>query len=369
MKIIMVTNEFPPSIGGVQTHVYELSRAMVRLGHDVVVITRLADNILPATEEMDGVRVYRHKLPNNHLVYDWKLHRILKKLIKNQGFEVVHIHGMRPLDACKRLNVPIIFTNHTSSFLKRVKKGPKVLEKMRKQLAVAELVLAPSDELVDATLMTGYDGATQFISNGVDVNRFFPAENDWREKLNIPTEAFVAVLARRLVEKNGVLYFAKAIALAHRSDLHVIVAGDGADRTSFEKIINDAGCSDRVHMLGGVDNNQMPSIFSAGDVSILPSLMEATSIAGLEAMACGLPLIGTNVGGIPVIIDHDKTGLLVEPRSPEALSEALITLCDNRELTMQMGKASLERVTAEFSWDIIAEQTIQSFNRVSSKRS
>ena len=359
MKIIMVSNEFPPSIGGVQTHVYELSRAMVRLGHHVTVVTRLSDLSLPKEEFMDGVKVIRKKLSNNHFLYDFKLHRLLKKLIQKEGYQALHIHGMRPLKACKGLGVPVVFTNHTSSFLKRAKKGAKVLEKMRKQLVIADHILAPSDELVEATLKTGYEGPTSFISNGVDIGRFFPRENQIRVGLGIPEDAFVVVLARRLVEKNGVLYFAKAIAMTKREDLHVIVAGDGADRSAFEKIVEYAGCQDRVHFLGGVDNNKMPEVFSAGDVSVLPSLMEATSIAGLEAMACEIPLIGTNVGGIPVIIEDYQSGILVEPKSPEELSNAMIKLCDDRALAKEMGAYSLDKVKKEFSWDVIAQKTLE----------
>ncbi len=352
----MVSNEFPPSIGGVQTHVYELSRAMVRLGHEVVVITRQKDKHWPKHEVIDGVEVQRCWLPNNHVLYNWLLKKRLLNLIRGRGFECVHIHGMRPLGGCKNLGVPVVFTNHTSSFLKRIKKGKAVLGKMRRQLSVADFVLAPSDELVDATLVTGYEKPVKFISNGVDVNRFYPVANNLRESLGIPSDAFVAVLARRLVEKNGVLFFAEAISTIDHEDFHVVVAGDGADRGTFENII--APVKNKVHMLGGVDNTRMPEVFSAGDVSVLPSLMEATSIAGLEAMACGLPLVGTNVGGIPVIIDDGKTGLLVEPASPSSLKEALLKLYNDRNLTQQMAKASIDKVQADFSWDEIARRTI-----------
>ncbi|GAA3968264.1 glycosyltransferase family 4 protein [Allohahella marinimesophila] len=358
MKVVMVSNEFPPSVGGVQTHVHELAKAMVRGGNRVVVVTRQSDGALPDSEIMDGIDVRRYPLPNSHLFYDFKLRRILKKLISTEGFEVVHIHGMRPLSAAKGLGVPVVFTNHTSSFLKRATQGPKVLEKMRRQLVIADMVLAPSDELVQATLATGYDKPPRFISNGADTNRFYPRSSDLRSRLNIPVDAFVVVLARRLVEKNGVLYFAKAIADLDLPKLHVLVAGDGAERAEFERIIKAAGRSENVHMLGAVANTDMPGVFSAGDVGILPSLMEATSIAGLEAMACGLPLIGTRVGGIPVIIDDRRSGILVEPRSPEALAEAISELYHDRDLAAAMGKTSLELARQKFSWDVIAAETV-----------
>ncbi|MCX2783389.1 glycosyltransferase family 4 protein [Microbulbifer thermotolerans] len=358
MKILMLSNEFPPSIGGVQTHVYELAKALVRAGHRVAVVARRAEKSLSKFEIMDGIEVHRLKLPNSHLMYDWKLSRFLKKQVRENGFEVAHVHGMRPLKAAARAGVPVVFTNHTSSFLKRVKKGQKVLDKMRRELELASVVLAPSEELVEATRTTGYGGETVFISNGVDTGRFYPTDSALRKTLGIPASAMVFVLARRLVEKNGVLHFAKAIGRVQRDNFHVIVAGDGEDREQFEQIVADAGCSARVHMLGGVDNQKMPEVFAAGNVSVLPSLMEATSIAGLEAMACGLPLIGTRVGGIPVILHHEKTGLLVEPASPDALAQAMRYCCDNQEVVHTMGQAALDRARREFSWDKIAEQTL-----------
>lgn len=101
----------------------------------------------------------------------------------------------------------------------------------------------------------------------------------------------------------------------------------------------------------------MPEIFRSADISVLPSLAEATSIAGLEAMASGLALVGTNVGGIPTIIYDGVTGLIVPPRDPAALAEALDSLCANSETRKAMGQAARARVEAEFSWPKIAEET------------
>lgn len=359
----MVSNEFLPSIGGVQTHVYELAIAMVRLGHKVAVVTRQKSSLnVPDVECMEGVDIYRHKLPNNHLIYDWALKRILKRLVTTEGFDCIHVHGMRPLTAAKKVGVPVFFTNHTSSYLKRIKGNSKTIEKMRKQFEGVKVILAPSQELKDATVASGYKGPVHFVSNGVDHHRFYPQPSELRKQLGIPDGAFVAVLARRLVEKNGVLYFAKAITAIDDKDFYVIVAGDGVDRPEFESIINQGGCSDRVKFLGGVDNKAMPSVFSAGNISVLPSLMEATSIAGLEAMACGLALVGTNVGGIPYIIDDNNTGLLVNPADAESLSKAIKYCLDNREHCAGMSQRALEQVHQRFSWDIIAEQTLQYFH-------
>lgn len=360
----MVSNEFPPSLGGVQTHVYELSRALIQNGHQVHVITRKRDKSWPSNEVMDGIMVTRLELPDSHFIYNWKLGRKISKINKKTPFDVIHVHGMQPLKSAVRTNIPVIFTNHTSGFLKRVEQGKLQLIKMRKQLAQCALVLAPSKELIEATQKTGHPGPYSFIANGVDNRKFYPSDSPIRSKLGIPKAAFVVILARRLVEKNGVLFFANALVSLEDPNIHFIIAGDGADGDAFDAIIENAPCASRVHRLGGVLNNDMPNIFRAGDCAVLPSLMEATSISGLEAMSSGLALIGTRVGGIPVIIEDNVTGLLVPPRDPAALACAITQLSTDRVSTNRMGEKAVEKIELEFTWKRIAEKTAEAYNSV-----
>ncbi|MFE8072892.1 glycosyltransferase family 4 protein [Marinobacteraceae bacterium S3BR75-40.1] len=357
----MLTNEFPPSIGGVQTHVDELSRALVALGHEVHVITRWKDKATAKLENRDGVQVHRIPLAKSHWFYDRQLRRQIRKLHREGPVDILHVHGMRPLKACGGLGIPVVFTNHTSSFLRRVKQTQKVRDKMLSQLRVAQLILAPSEELADATRECGYTGPVTFIANGVDVEKFSPGNSGLRKRLDIPADAFVVALARRLYEKNGVLFLAEAVAKLNHPRLHLVVAGAGSDREAFEKIVGEGGVAGRTHMLGGVANAEMPELYRGCDVSVLPSLLEATSIAGLEAMACGLPLIGTNVGGIPAILRNGDNGLLVEPRSPQQLADALGTLISDPERCRQMGQRSRERAVEEFSWNSIAQKTLEAY--------
>ena len=121
--------------------------------------------------------------------------------------------------------------------------------------------------------------------------------------------------------------------------------------------------SERVTMLGSVNNNDMPDIYRACDISVLPSLMEATSITGLESMASGLVLVGTKVGGIPALIEEGKTGFLVPPRDPEAMAEKLIPLIRDKARCKQMGEAAREKAKTEFSWPVIAGQTVEVYRK------
>ena len=111
-------------------------------------------------------------------------------------------------------------------------------------------------------------------------------------------------------------------------------------------------------LLGSVPNDAMPRLHSASDVAVLPSLLEATSIAGLETMACGVPLLGTAVGGIPEIVTDGVEGTLVPPRDPGALASALERMLVNADGRRAMGARARERVVHEFSWQAISRRSV-----------
>ncbi len=364
MNILMVTNEFPPAIGGIQTHVDELSQALAGFGHQLDVVTRHKDCSSAKQEKRGKVCVHRIRLAGNHLVYDRQLLGAVRQLSAERKIEIVHVHGMRPLNVCGKLNIPLIFTNHTSSFLKRIQTGPRQQKKMRKLLSRVSMVIAPSPVLVAATKQTGYDHPVHFISNGVDIERFAPGSESRRKSLGIGHRDFVMLFAGRLHQVKGTDTLAAALEMLNLPGLHLVVAGDGEERDKLAAAADSHLGASRVHMLGSVPNTEMPQVYRAADVVVLPSLMEATSIAGLEAMACGMPLVGSRVGGLPQIIDEGANGLLVPPESPSDLVTAIRTLYSDPELRTRMGRQSRKRVVESFSWEKIAKQTEKHYYRL-----
>ncbi|MEJ1406478.1 MAG: glycosyltransferase family 4 protein, partial [Candidatus Sedimenticola sp. (ex Thyasira tokunagai)] len=166
-----------------------------------------------------------------------------------------------------------------------------------------------------------------------------------------------------LVEKNGVTVFAEAVAALKELPVRLLFAGDGEERSKVEQILRDNGMFDQSIFLGGVPNPQMPDVYRAADISVLPSFMEATSITGLESMACGIPLVGTTVGGIPTLINDRETGLLVPPGDPATLGEALAQLARDPEQRQQMGTAARSRAEEKFSWRGIASRTLDIYQQ------
>ncbi len=357
MNIALISVDFAPNVGGVAAHVVELGKALAKIGHRVHVITLpIADKCAPL-EEWQGMTVHRPSIPKNKPFYTLMMHRWLKKFLKTTPIDVLHVHGMRPLEATKGLSVPVLFTNHTSGYLRRIEKGPKVYAKLAKRLNHICHVLAPSQELCDATRVVGYTKSIDFIANGVDVDRFTPNQD------KTSRDEVTVLLARRLVDKNGVTVFAEAVAALADLPVKLVFAGNGPERDKVEAILKKNGLYTKALFLGDVPNGEMPEIYRNADISVLPSFMEATSITGLESMASGLPLVGTRVGGIPTIIDEGVSGLLVPPGDPKAQGVALRELVIDAEKRHAMGEQARERAVKLFSWEGIASQTADIYQR------
>jgi glycosyltransferase involved in cell wall biosynthesis len=229
MRVLMLTSEFPPRIGGVATHVAELARAVRALGVHVSVVA-------PATPPAPGPedQVIRHSpYVRAQPLADWLLGRWCRKLLMTQPFDLLHVHGLRPLRAAISSGLPVVFTNHTSGFLQTVAAGGLRRRRLGHLLAGCAHVLAPSEELVDAARAAGYAGAATYIPNGVDADRFSPGQA-WslRKRWGIEPEEAAVVIARRLVPKNGVADAARALGLTAPS-VHFVFAGDGAERVAI----------------------------------------------------------------------------------------------------------------------------------------
>ena len=372
MHILLLSTEYPPHQGGIASHVYELARAFTHsCGAKVSVFAPYADDNEFAPFVDEKIDVYRPKWRlTGKPFYDWSLHKWLRDFIAENAdtnpVDVIHVHGLKPLGATAGLNVPVVFTNHSSGFLKKLNGSARTQAKVKRQMSHVSHVLAPSDELVDATHTLGYAGDSTFISNGVDENKFHrPASSQSRETLRrnwgVERDDVVVLLARRLHEKNGVRYLAESAQYLKDTKIVFVIAGDGDQKPEMERLFADANMTDRVVWLGGIPNHEMPNVYNACDVSVLPSLMEATSITGLESMACHLPLVGTRVGGIPHLIDDNVSGLLVEPRDAKSLATALAVLSKNKSKRLTMGNSARRRVETKFSWSQIAKQTINVF--------
>lgn len=230
---------------------------------------------------------------------------------------------------------------------------------LKRLLKRPNLFLAPSRELLETPFPI--PAKKKYIPNGVDASKYaFNKQKrlEIRKRFSFSDDDRVAIVTRRLVPKNGVIYLAKASQYLTNDQLKFILIGDGPEKEAIEREFIK-NCGRRAILLGNMTHDEIIEYYSAADFSILPSLMEATSISGLEAMAAGLPLVGTNVGGIPELITNGENGYLCRPQDPEDLADKISNLL-SEDLTA-FGHASRQRIEKDFEWKRIAEKTLHAY--------
>ena len=349
MRILQQCIYFPPEVGGLESHAYYLCRELVRMGHHVTMMTSLSQPGLRARDNLGGVEVVRKWFPRKRTPAGWAAHTLATvphymRLARHA--DILHaqtfasaLPGMR---ARRRFGHPLVITLHTSHFLKLAKK-PAWRPVLRRIVKSADWLLAASEEIRDVALELYRHPRAEALTNGVDTELFAPHAGGLRRR-----ERPRIIVPRRLFEKNGVEYFIRAVPLIRaQMNVDAVLVGDGPERERLERLAGELGVSDSVRFLGRRANEEMPALLADADVAVLPSLMEATSVAALEAMSCGVPVAASCVGGLPEIVD-ESVGTLFEPADPASLASALVALLQRADLDA-VGRQARQRVVQSWS--------------------
>ncbi|MCX7626282.1 MAG: glycosyltransferase family 4 protein [Candidatus Sumerlaeaceae bacterium] len=208
------------------------------------------------------------------------------------------------------------------------------------------------------------------IYNGVDTDRFRPNCAEYREQLiaklfpeTNPQRVFLVGAAGNLRPIKGYdVLLQAAVLLRHLSNFRFIVWGEGSERDRLEKAIESYGLK-KYFVLGGFVNN-LPECLASCDCFVQPSRYESFGLAAAEAMACGLPVIASNVGGLPELIDDGRTGFLVSPEQPHAIASHIRFLAENADLRQEMGKLAATRVRQYFTVERMVGEYLQLYSRL-----
>jgi glycosyltransferase involved in cell wall biosynthesis len=347
---------FSPEVGGLESHIRFLCRALVERGHEVDAVTSRSRRDLAPYEVLDGIRVWRTWLPGRHTV-GWAAHALFSMprfRALAEAADVLHAQDIAAIAPCmlaqRVRNAPIVTTWHTSHFLKRAP-SPFWRPVFRQFLRAADRNLAASEEIAAVARAIAPGVPVEAVTNGVDTTFFqktdpaLPPAPEGRARLIAP---------RRLFEKNGIEHLVRAVPrILEEADVEVVIVGDGPERERLERLANELGVTERVEFLGSRAHAEMPGLLSSADLAVFPSLMEATSIAALESMACELPVAASRVGGLPEIVD-DEVGALFEPASPESLASAVIELLRGGRF-QDMGRRARARVVERWSNERLAD--------------
>jgi glycosyltransferase involved in cell wall biosynthesis len=247
-----------------------------------------------------------------------------------------------------------VATFHTSHFLVRAQQR-RWKPILRRLVAWPAHALAASTEIALVAEALAPGTRVEPVTNGVETDRFRPVEPSH------PAEPGVrqVIVPRRLFPKNGVEFAVRALPIvaALVPGVRFLFVGDGPERARLEALAAELGVADRARFLGALPHDAMPGMLSSAEVAVFPSLMEATSVAALECMACGLPVVASNVGGLPEIVDAE-VGALVPPADPEALAQAIVATLDRPD-RVEAGVRARRRVVDHWSNDRLVERHLE----------
>jgi len=287
--------------------------------------------------------------------------------------DVAHAHfwmsGLASLHAAAATGVPVAQTFHALGSVKRRHQGDKDTSppgRIGAERALGRrvdvVVATCSDEVTELGRLGVPAERVRVVPCGVDVEHFRPGPRG--EVTGLPRRARHRLLCiGRLVERKGIDTVVDA--LADLPDAELVVAGgpsadelpSDAEARRLDELAAARGVRDRVRLVGRVDHDDMPALVRSADVVVATPWYEPFGIVPIEAAACGVPVVGSAVGGLLDTVQDGRTGLLVPPRDPAALTAALRSLLDDPDRRAAFGAAARRRAVARYGWDRVAAQT------------
>jgi glycosyltransferase involved in cell wall biosynthesis len=391
MRIAMVSEHASPlavlggvDAGGQNVHVAALAGALADRGHDVVVYTRADSPSLPRRVAMRPRVCVEHVTagPKSPVAKDDLLPFMgsfatgLAERWRRDRPDVVHAHfwmsGLASLRAAAICGVPVVQTFHALGTVKRrwqVEQDtspPSRIETERWIGCSATRIIATcTDEVAELRAMGVADEVVDVVPCGVDVSIFRPASQVVRASRHAPRLLIVS----RLVPRKGVEDAIRALALLPAAEL-VVVGGPSADRLDddpevgrLRQVMAECGVSGRVRLMGHLRHEDLPAMIGSSDVLLAVPWYEPFGITVLEAMACGVPVVASAVGGMLDTVAAGVTGVFVNSRDPRSIAAGTGWLLSDQQRRAAMGRAGVERVSNRYTWQRIAEQTEDSYCR------
>lgn len=367
-KILMVSYDYLPNIGGIAVYVHELSKALQNMGHKIIIVTCYRSNGTKVKQEYhESIEIYRVPISNikkfSDCQYRSRMRNLLNFLQETRKIDVIHWHTLNK-DAKMMLGVKVlgieIHTNHMSLF--RMLFNQKKFKKIVSLIGKTDYIICPSQETKKMCLALYSEHRCGYLPNGVNLKDFEKiGENSkfLKSELEIKESDRIIVTTNRMEPIKGMKYFIEAIPeiLQQHPNVCFLMVGDGSEEKKLKEWIQKQSIDQsKVKFLGRKNNSEVRDVLALADVYVQPSLMEACSIAILEAMATKKPVVACSVGGTLDIIEHSKNGLLITQKSSIAIFDAVNYLLTNPDKAVEMGGNGFEKIKNELNWEVLAKQ-------------
>lgn len=385
MRIMIVTDQYPPMVGGVPTVTHGLAIDFADRGHQVWVVA-------PSYGARDvhriehKVRIYRFSS------FEWPTYddlRIpflpiipMRRLLKKVDPDIIHIHSPVVLGNIAQilaggLRKPVIATNHYLPINISPSLSPdsffgKPFVSVSFTYLVhfcnrCEYVTAPTITALNLLYEHGLRAPAQVISNGIDLKRFSPGEPEeqLRQRFKLPGDRPIILSVNRLSQEKRIDVLIDAAAKM-TSDAHIAIASTGPAEAELRAKVEEMSLMDKVTFLGFIDEVDLVPLYRLADIFAIPSEAELQSLTTMEAMACGLPVVAADAYALPELAHHQENGFLFQRGNSEEMARYLDTLVVDAALRKQMGTKSLE-IIAKHDRNLVLDQWEMLYRRLSNE--
>ncbi|MGB6407912.1 MAG: N-acetyl-alpha-D-glucosaminyl L-malate synthase BshA [Planococcus donghaensis] len=354
-----------PTVGGSGVIATELGKMLAEKGHEVHFITSSTPFRLNKTYP----NIYNHQVDINtysvfqYAPYDIALATKISEVIKNEGLDLLHVHYAIPHAVCAILgrdmagsNIGIVTTLHGTD-ITVLGSDSSLKEAIRYGIEKSDIVTAVSDSLRDQTYeLIQPDKTIETVYNFVDEREYYPkSETKLKEQLGIDAAEKVIIHVSNFRNVKRVQDVVETFSLARQQiNCKLLLVGDGPEMGRIIQQVRDLGIEEHVLFLGKRDD--LAEFYSISDIKLLLSEKEAFGLVLLEAMACGVPVIGTNIGGMPEIINPGVNGFLVELGDTSQAARYAVDMLSDKAQLEELRQGALDTVSSHFHSTKILEQ-------------
>lgn len=380
----MLSWEYPPHmVGGLARHVHALARETAAQGHQVYVLTRVADG-LPARTLEDGVHVLRvspyFQEPQDFRLWVTHLNfammeegaRLLSSLSERPI--IIHAHDWLVAYAARGLKylfqLPLVATIHATEHGRHGgihDHGQQYINDVEWWLTYEawRVIVCSQAMRTEVRALFGLsDDKVAVIPNGIDLKPPVPEELPPRDRFAAPGERLLFHIGRLVPEKGAAVLLETMPQLLRRHPVRLIIAGTGPYGDQLKRRAAQLGVQNRAHFAGWVDDATARALYHYADVAVVPSTYEPFGIVALEAMAQGAPLVASDVGGLSEIVRHEENGLKALPGHAVSLAAQIDRLLTDRALARRLARNALQEVEERYTWVSIARTTTAVYDDV-----
>lgn len=366
-KILIFSTAYFPFVGGAEIAIKEIVDSVDDFEFDM--ITARMDKNLPKKEKVGNIVVYRIGIGwpkfDKYLLAFWGS-RLAKKLHKKNKYtltwSMMASYNSFAALSFKRdhKNIPFLLTLQEGDEVDYILERAKLLKsKFQAIFEEADFVQCISNYLADWARSMGVKSKIEVVPNGVDLNKFRDKDSDFdvnnfRKKIGINESEKIIFTASRLVKKNGIKDLIKG--MQHLNSSHkLLIAGNGEEEQELKNTAKELKIEDRIVFLGLINQEELTKYYWISDVFCRPSLSEGQGIAFLEAMATGIPVIATPVGGIPDFLQDKETGLFCEVKNPKSIADKIELIFKDEKLREEIVSNARKMIKEKYNWGMISK--------------